>query len=399
MISEEFLNRFRQIMAILCCVFGLPGNLLTIIVCIKALYLRTIHFQRKVFHLYLVEISILDTCLLLYWIIETLLNYLHKIQRIEFLSLMHMSAFSCYFSYMMNRLCAALCSWLLTCFTFIRFINIFHKFNTIRSNIILLISLIVIFSIANSYSFIVLEYNPKQISHRNSTHKNGTVVDYRSVCTIRSKYAEDRLTLLMNILVAGVLSLAIPALLISIVNITILCVIKRIYSTQIDDKTKRRSDITNYRSTRSTLLVISITYALFYLPYIIFYFLMIILEDRDGTLYYWSEITYILRHVSHSVNFYAYMFTSLSFRHECILLVRSLFQPCLYFKKRRQYKRKKKRSQLILIDKSPLPPPVPFYSSLNGKSLRITTNQRLEQFNFNQQEEHRNTSGKTETWM
>ena len=275
---------------------------------------------------------VLDTCLLLYWIIETLLNYLHEIQRIEFHSIMHISAIACYFSYMINRICAALCSWLLTCFTFIRFINIFRQFNTIKSNIILLISLILFFSLANSYSFVVLEYKSEQKPFRNSTLKNGTLHDYKIICTIRSEYVDDRVILLMNSLVAGVLNLAVPALLMSIVNISMLSVIKRIYSTQTDVNKKRRSDITNYRSTRSTLLVISVTYALFYLPYIIFYLLMIFLEDSDGTLDYWSEITYNLRHVSHSVNFYAYVCTSLSFRHECVLLVRSAFRLCLYFK-------------------------------------------------------------------
>ncbi len=61
--SVESLNIFRQTMAIIFCLFGLPGNIITIIVCIKALYYRTINFQRKVFHLYLVEISILGKLL------------------------------------------------------------------------------------------------------------------------------------------------------------------------------------------------------------------------------------------------------------------------------------------------------------------------------------------------
>lgn len=312
---------------------------------------------------------------------------------------MHVSAFSCYFSYIINRLCAALCSWLLTCFTLIRFINIFHQFNTIKSNVILLVSLIVIFSAANSYFFLVLEYNPEQHASRNQTYKNAnSTIDYSTICTIRSEYANDRRTLLMNILVAGVFSLAIPALLISVVNITMLCFIRRVYSSKADDKGKRRSDITNYRSTRSTLLVISVTYALFYLPYLVFYFLMIFVEDPDGTLHYWSEITYILRHVSHSVNFYAYICTSLSFRHECALLVRSLFQPCVYYRTRRQFRRKKKRSQLIIIDKSPLPPPPPLFNSLTVKGAPLLVTARCKQVDFEQA--HGNLAGdRHETWM
>jgi hypothetical protein len=262
---------------------------------------------------------------------------------------------------MINRLCAALCSWLIACFTLIRFINLFRQFNTIKSNIILLTSLIIIFSLANSYSIIVLEYDPEEKFQLNETlynitYKNQTQFNQQTLCTIRSEYADDRLTLLINILVAGVFNLALPTILILIVNITMLCFIKRIYSTQAYDKIQRRSDVLTYRSTRSTLLVISMTYTLFYLPYVIFYFLVIILEDVDGTLYNLTEVTYILRHVSHSVNFYAYIFTNLRFRREILLLLRYLFRPCLNFKKRQRYKQKRK-TRLILIDRSPLPPP------------------------------------------
>jgi hypothetical protein len=303
----------------------------------------------------------LDTCLLLYWVIDTLLAYLYDIKQTKFFSLMHISAFSCYFSYMINRLCAALCSWLITCFTFIRFINLFRQFDTIKSNLILLTSLIIILSVANSYSIIVLEYDPEQKYQINETIINNTYSNHQTLCTIRSEYAEDRLTLLINILVAGVFNLALPSILILIVNIIMLCLIKRIYSTQAyENKNKRRSDVLTYRSTRSTLLVISVTYTLFYLPYVIFYFLIIILEDVDGTLYSLSEITYNLRHVSHSVNFYAYIFTNLRFRREILYFLRYIFRPCLNLRKRRQYKEKQK-SRLILLDKSPLPPPLLFH--------------------------------------
>ncbi len=59
MISVHYLSLFRRIMATICCIFGLPGNILTIIVCMKALCHRTMNFERKVFDLYLAEISIL----------------------------------------------------------------------------------------------------------------------------------------------------------------------------------------------------------------------------------------------------------------------------------------------------------------------------------------------------
>ncbi|CAF1196309.1 unnamed protein product [Rotaria sordida] len=382
------LNVFRRLMATICCLFGLPGNILTIIVGIKALNHRTINFQPQGFHLYLIEISILDTCLLLYWVIDSLLAYLFEKGKIKFFSLMHISAFSCFCSYMINRLCAALCSWLITCFTFIRFINIFHQFNTIKSNIIVLIILVIIFSIANSYSFIVLEYDQtNQTIFNNNGNIDNNMFNFRNstLCTIRSKYADDRLMLLLNILVAGVLNLALPSILIVIVNITMLRFIKRTYSTQSRNKKIRRTDIINYRSTRSTLVIISMTYALFYLPYLICYFLMIILEDVDETLHNWSEITYILRHVSHSVNFYAYIFTNLRFRREISLLFRFLFRPCFDYKKRNLYKRKMK-PPIIILDK--YQSPKLFHNSSNRKSQRPIYAQLSSRTNLQQQQQN-----------
>jgi hypothetical protein len=55
----EHIYLFRRIMATICGIFGLPGNILTIIVCIKAMCHQTLNFERKVFDLYLAEISFL----------------------------------------------------------------------------------------------------------------------------------------------------------------------------------------------------------------------------------------------------------------------------------------------------------------------------------------------------
>lgn len=269
----------------------------------------------------------LDTFLLLYWVIDTLIFYLHSVDQIEFFSLMHLSSFSCFFSFLLNRLCAALSSWLLTCFTLIRFLHIFRQFDTIKSNIILLTSLIVLFSIANSYVILFLEYDSRHVPM--SLSLNDTSPTHQTFCHIRSKYSDDRLILLLNTLVAGVLNLALPSILILIVNVMMLCLIKRIYTQRRQEKILRRSTETSvYRSTRSTLLVISITYTLFYLPYCIFYLLMITFDDQHDTLHYWSEITYILRHVSHSVNFYAYIFTNYRFRRDIVSFLRCSIACC-----------------------------------------------------------------------
>ncbi|CAF4943958.1 unnamed protein product, partial [Rotaria socialis] len=198
----------------------------------------------------------------------------------------------------------------------------------------------------------------------------------------RSEYANDRLMLLLNILVAGVLNLALPSILIIIVNITMLSFIKRIYSTQTRNKTRCRTDSVNYRSTRSTLVVISMTYAIFYLPYLIFYFLMIMLEDTDGTLHNWSEITYILRHVSHSVNFYAYIFTNLRFRREIARLFRVMCRSCSDSKNQNRFKQKKK-SQVILLDKCRIP--VPYTNSMTKQSQRRSCVQNLSRIDLRKQ--------------
>ena len=352
----ERLNIFRGIMALLLCLFGLPGNFLTMIVCVKALRHRASHVQHKVFHLYLLEISILgkffqrlttscfffsfnvDTCMLLYMIVETVLLQLFENDQIQYFSLMHISPFSCYFSYLFNRLCAALCAWSITCFTFLRFINVFRRFNTIRSNFIIVISLFLIISLLNSYSIIVLDYRTEsKLSHNltllNYSPKHLKYLNYPTVCNIRAEYADNRAILLINVLVAGVFNLGLPSILILIVNIVTLYLIKNVYLREPMMKRRRSSTNSSYRSTRSTLLIISITYTLFYIPYLLLYFVMIFVDDESGMLFIGSQVAYILRHVSHSVNFYAYTFTSVRLRREISKLFYCSYQGC--FKKSR----------------------------------------------------------------
>jgi len=216
--------------------------------------------------------------------------------------------------------------------------NIFRRFNTIRSNIILLTCLTIIFSLANSYLIVTLGYNEKQKFQSNENISNKSNDSYLTspLCYIRTEYGNNPLTLLLNTLVAGFLNLVLPSMLTFTVNIAIVCYIKHIYKTQNTEPIQRRADSsgTSYRSSRSTLLVISITYTLCYLPYCIIYLLLIQFDDPYQTLFYWSEITFILRYISHSVNFYAYIFTNQRFRRDIILLFRCAFRPCPYIKKR-----------------------------------------------------------------
>lgn len=284
---------------------------------------------------------------------------------------MHISAFSCFFFYMINRLFAALCSWLITCFTFIRFLTIFRRLNTIRSNVILVVCLIVFFSTANSYLIVTLGYDQgQQGATSNQTSIATNTTDYFSNatrCYIRDEYGDNPLTLLLNTLVAGFLNLVIPSMLTSMVNVAIVCYIKHIYKAQNPDQVQRRQDgiATNYRSTRSTLLVISITYTLCYLPYCIISLLLIRFGDTNATLFYWSEITFILRYISHSVNFYAYIFTNNRFRRDIVLLLRSLTRICSWRKKKRHSHshQSKEHARYILFHRYRLPTPSPSYNT------------------------------------
>lgn len=255
---------------------------------------------------------------------------------------------------MVNRLFAALCSWLITCFTLIRFLNIFRRFNTIRSNLILVTCLTIIFSLANSYLIVTLGFDPKQtldINEINNSNYTDEFFHNSARCYIRDKYGDNRLTLLLNTLVAGFLNLVLPSMLTFTVNIAIVCYIKHIYKTQHTDPIQRRTDatVTSYRSSRSTLLVISITYTLCYLPYCIIYLLLIQFDHPNQTLFFWSEIAFILRYISHSVNFYAYIFTNQRFRRDIILLLRYALRPCTYIKKRKRHKKKTQRKNDIVF--------------------------------------------------
>jgi len=294
---------------------------------------------------------------------------------------------------MVNRLFAALCSWLITCFTLIRFLNIFRRFNTIRSNLILVTCLTIIFSLANSYLIVTLGFHQKQKSQLNETISNNSN-DYflnSTPCYIRDEYGDNPLTLLLNTLVAGFLNLVLPSMLTFIVNIAIVCYIKHIYKTKNSEPIQRRPDntATNYRSSRSTLLVISITYTLCYLPYCIIHLLLIQFDDPNQTLFYWSEIAFILRYISHSVNFYAYIFTNHRFRRDILLLLRHMIRPCSYIKNRNRHKQKPQRKNDIIFHHYKLPPSVP---SSNSGGKMICVYQRPTCIRFQNQNNNNNNN-------
>lgn len=291
---------------------------------------------------------------------------------------------------MVNRLFAALCSWLITCFTLIRFLNIFRRFNTIRSNLILVTCLTIIFSLANSYLVFTLGYDQKPRLQNNEMNflNNSTDPSYNSTrCYIQDKYGEAPLTLLLNTLVAGGLNLVLPSMLTFTVNIAIVCYIKHIYKTQNSESVQRRPDVagTSYRSSRSTLLVISITYTLCYLPYCIIYLILIPLNNPSQTLFSWSEITFVLRYISHSVNFYAYIFTNHRFRRDIILLLRYALRPCSYMKRRNHHKIKAQRKHNIIFHHYRLP-------SNNSAAKVICTYQRPTCIRFQNQNQNNNNT-------
>ncbi|CAF1353404.1 unnamed protein product [Didymodactylos carnosus] len=342
MSHTTFPQTFREIMATICFIFGFPGNLLTIIICIKALhYRKKINFERKIFDLYLVEISILDTILLTYWVLDTAVVHLYDSNYIRFQNLINISEFCCFFFFMLNRLCAALCSWLIMFFTLIRFIHIFRPLNTIRSNVILVILLLGTFGTLNTYLVTFLRYeNQKQILNNNLTtittttktitltswHFLPLTTEYTNVtlnplkqyiCSVGREYEHDRLRNILNTIFTGVFSLAIPSIITLIVNIVILAYIQRVYN--INGLNRINNNYSNYRST--PLLVISITYTLCYLPYCIIYFSQFLFSPGYA-LSICSSIVFTIRYISHSSNFYAYIFTSLRFRRD----IKSLFR-------------------------------------------------------------------------
>ncbi|CAF1656897.1 unnamed protein product, partial [Didymodactylos carnosus] len=84
------------------------------------------------------------------------------------------------------------------------------------------------------------------------------------------------------------------------------------------------------------LLIISLIYTLCYLPYCILYFSQFLFSP-GYTLSVCSVIAFNIRYVSHSTNFYAYMFTCLRFRRD----IKSLFRMLICVSIKRTYQRQK----------------------------------------------------------
>jgi hypothetical protein len=233
--------------------------------------------------------------------------------------------------------------------------TIFKYISTIeyyKIKYILVTCLTIIFSTANSYLLITLKYDRGEKSQVNENVSIGVNQYFHNsaLCYISDEYVDNKLILYINTFVAGFLNLALPSMLTLIVNITIVYYIKRVYNKQNCEPIQRRSEASgaSYRSTRSTLLVISITYTLCYLPYCIIYLLLITFGGTNRTLLFWAEIAFILRYISHSINFYAYIFTNQRFRRDIIVLLRNIYRPSLYIKERNRQRKKNKHTHTVL---------------------------------------------------
>jgi hypothetical protein len=113
--------------------------------------------QRKSFELYLIEISIFDILMLLYWFSDELVDILHAHTLIQLDTLINLSDFCCKFFLYINRVNGLMCMWLTFAITFIRCIVISKplsvrytfQLNKIKSNVVLFFALLVVCLCAN----------------------------------------------------------------------------------------------------------------------------------------------------------------------------------------------------------------------------------------------------------
>lgn len=292
------LNFFESILKYtiiwLCFIFGIPGNILTIILCLRSLIKfykkrktknlnnvtryslknvanfgdgrikrvsfksnttlnennkikyststkttkqHSINYQNssthRTFELYLIEISIFDLLMLIYWLFDELIDYVYS------KSLINLTQLFCKLFIYINRINGLMCMWLILIITLIRCIfiskplysrkNFYFRLNTIKSNIIVLCVFLSIFCISNFYVFTHFELKSFLYNKANSTlmceitNSNNYSVDAKTVVMYQCmpKAPNNMLRNLNNIGI-GILGYCLPSILILLINFFII---------------------------------------------------------------------------------------------------------------------------------------------------------------------------------
>jgi hypothetical protein len=329
--------------------------------------------HRKVFELYLVEISMCDLIILAYNFTEVLLMFLTKFNLVDQMygELVLISQFSCRFVIGMNRTVILLHNWLIATMAATRCYAIYKPFNSntsfsskfyFRLNIFIVTFLLSLFISVNIYGVSLLNYynyNNSSLSlHMNSSSNISAETSCQMPKQIYEKY--PNIDVYINILL-GIFGYSLPCLITLIINLVLIYNIRNVemlkQSSSLSAATSKSNSLNHipeilssngrnsslltnsnvhtgcgvnnslllnknraFFKTTSSLLTLSFSYIICFAPYSVLYLLWSLdYVKREPNLMY--ALT-CLKSLNHTLNFYIYFITGKRFRNEVIHLLK-----------------------------------------------------------------------------
>ena len=327
--GEESMNKNKKLTKVQ---MNLPRGKLTT-------YNQTINPHRKCFELYLIEISICDLIILSYSFIEWLLLILSRFDIIDkiYSEPTLISKFMCKFLIAFNRTIFHLHNWLVALLAVTRCYAIYRPFNKhaftnsnfyLNLNLYNLLFLLIIFMTSNVFVSVFI-FDLTQTSH-NLT--NQTV--YVTHCSIKEELKNRFYHIeVVHNLVVGVIGYSLPTIITLIINIALIANLKYLLQNRSKENSLRRNtrnlfdDVdksdsylnrVKFLKTSSSLLLISFSYLICYIPFTTFYMLLS-LDKIDMRNSFNSNLVYsltLLRYLNHTLNFFIYYATAKRFRND-----------------------------------------------------------------------------------
>lgn len=291
----------------------------------------------KCFELYLVEISFCDLIIISYNFIEWTLLILSRFNLIDpiYMEPVLISAFMCRFIIALNRTVILLHNWLVACMAITRCYAIYKPLNSntnfsskfyFRLNICVFMGLLLVFLLVNVYGVSLLSYSKPSVD---SGHP-----ECRISKEIYEKY--QYIDVYINITL-GVIGYSLPCFITLIINLLLIYNIRNLHSLKTESSQNGRKSVdenlprnqrihsTKSRSNQffkatSSLLTLSFSYLICYIPYS-FLFLLLSLDKirMNGDIIFAFTC---LRYLNHTLNFYIYFATGKRFRNDVMRFLR-----------------------------------------------------------------------------
>ena len=285
---------------------------------------KIINPHRKCFEIYLIEISICDLIILSYSFIEWLLLVLSRYNLIDkiYSEPVLISKFMCRFLLAFNRTVFVIHNWLVALLAVTRCYAIYKPFALISSkfychlNLYTLVTLLIIFITGNIFGASIFDL--KQTGYNRSECK---IKDY-----LEEKY--ENIAVYQNLII-GVIGYSLPVITTLLINLALIVNIRYLlfnkkeilrrntHSNKGIENTQNLNRI-KFLKTSSSLLLISFSYLICYIPFTTLYMLLS-LDKLDMNRDLNRRLVFAftkLRYLNHTLNFFLYYATAKRFRND-----------------------------------------------------------------------------------